>query len=61
LKAKFTDEDKSTIENLSKEGLQWLDSNMNAETEQFEQKQKELESKINPIMMPSRGGEQAYG
>lgn len=51
LRSKFTDEDKSTIENLSKEGLAWIDSNQNADASEFEAKMKELEGKFNPIMM----------
>jgi L1 cell adhesion molecule like protein len=51
LKEKFTEDDKKVIEDTSKEGLQWLESNANAEAEEIEAKQKELESKFNPIMM----------
>ena len=51
LKDKFSDEDKKTIEDISKEGLQWLEGNAEADTEAFEAKQKELEGKFNPIMM----------
>ena len=50
LKDKFTDEDKTIIEEASKEGLQWLESNQEAEAEDIEAKQKELEAKYNPIM-----------
>jgi L1 cell adhesion molecule like protein len=51
LKDKFTDEDKTVIEDTAKEGLQFLESNADASTEEFEAKQKELEAKYNPIMM----------
>jgi heat shock protein 1/8 len=51
LKDKFTDEDKTTIEETSKEGLQWLESNPEADAEALKAKQKELEAKFNPIMM----------
>ena len=72
LKAKFTDEDKSTIEHLSKESLQWIESNPEGEADQYEAKLKELEAKFNPIMMrvyqanggqqmPGRCGQEAYG
>jgi len=50
-KDKFTEEDKTTIEDSTKEILQWIEANQNAETEEFEAKQKELEAKFNPIMM----------
>ena len=51
LKDKFSDEDKTTIEDISKEGLQFLEGNPDASTEEMEAKQKELEGKFNPIMM----------
>merc|ERR1711981_1164601 len=51
VKDKFTEEDKTTIEDTSKEGLQFLESNPDASAEEYEAKQKELEAKYNPIMM----------
>ena len=51
LKEKFTEDDKKVIEEASKEGIQWLEANANAESEEIEAKQKELEAKFNPIMM----------
>ena len=51
LKEKFTEDDKKVIEDASKEGLQWLESNQMAEPEEIEAKQKEIEAKYNPIMM----------
>ena len=51
LKEAFTDEDKKTIEETSKEGLQWLEGNQDADADAIEGKQKELEAKFNPIMM----------
>jgi L1 cell adhesion molecule like protein len=51
LKDKFTEDDKKVIEDTSKDGLQWLESNANAEADEIEKKQKELEAKFNPIMM----------
>lgn len=50
LNDKLTAEDKQTIEDIAKEGLQFLESNPEAESEQTEAKQKELEAKFNPIM-----------
>merc|ERR1712070_793764 len=47
----FTDEEKKTIEDLSKDGLQWLEGNQDADADAIEGKQKELEAKFNPIMM----------
>jgi L1 cell adhesion molecule like protein len=43
-------EDKSTIEEAVKKTVAWLDSNQSAEKDEYEHKQKELESKVNPIM-----------
>jgi len=50
LKTHFTEEDKTTIEATSAEGLQYLESNPET-AEEIEKKQKELEAKFNPIMM----------
>jgi L1 cell adhesion molecule like protein len=51
VKDKFTEEDVTLIEDTSKEGLQWLEGNPNADASEYEAKQKELEAKYNPIMM----------
>ena len=51
LKDKFTDDDKKVIEEGCDEGIKWLEANQNAESTEFEAKQKELEGKFNPIMM----------
>jgi len=51
LKSTFTDEEKTTIEEASKEGLQWLEGNADADADAVAGKQKELEAKFNPIMM----------
>merc|ERR1711977_303829 len=51
LKEAFTDEEKKIVEETSKEGLQWLEGNQDADADAIEGKQKELEAKFNPIMM----------
>ena len=51
LKDKISEEDKKTVEDISKDGLQFLESNPDASAEEMEAKQKELEGKFNPIMM----------
>merc|ERR1712196_423995 len=51
LKEVFTEDEKKTIEECSKEGLQWLEGNQDADADAIEGKQKELEAKFNPIMM----------
>jgi len=50
LKEAFTDEDKATIEECSKDGLQWLEANPEADADAMEGKRKEIEAKFNPIM-----------
>merc|ERR1711862_366817 len=51
LKDKFTEDDKKVIEELSKDTLQWLESNTDATVEEYEAKQKEVEGKFQPIIM----------
>merc|ERR1712146_122434 len=51
LKDAFTEDEKKTIEETSKEGLQWLEGNAEADADAIEGKKKELEAKFNPIMM----------
>jgi len=50
-KGKISDEDKATIEKNITETTKWVESNENASTEEFEHKQKELESACQPIIM----------
>mmetsp|Transcript_61485 Transcript_61485/g.70504 ORF Transcript_61485/g.70504 Transcript_61485/m.70504 type:complete len:659 (+) Transcript_61485:492-2468(+) len=50
-KDKLTEEDKTTLNTSVDEVIAWLDSNANAETEEYEAKRKEFEAKVNPIMM----------
>merc|ERR1712066_1087185 len=51
LKEKFEAGDKEKIESAVQETLEWLDKNQHAEKDEFEDKQKELEAIVNPIMM----------
>merc|ERR1712054_465183 len=51
LKDVFTEDEKKTITDSAQEGLQWLESNGDADADAIEGKQKELEAKFNPIMM----------
>ena len=44
LKEVFTDEEKTKIESLSKDGLQWLEGNQDADADAIEGKQKEIEA-----------------
>jgi L1 cell adhesion molecule like protein len=50
IKDKVTAEDRSAIEGKVQEVTKWLESNHDATTEEYEAKQKDLESVVNPIM-----------
>merc|ERR1712066_890145 len=50
LKDKFSDEDKTAVEEACKTHQAWLDSNPDASGEEYESKYKELESTFQPIM-----------
>jgi heat shock protein 1/8 len=62
-KDKISSEDKETIEKSIEETTKWVESNENAATEEFEHKQKELESACQPIIMKlyQAGGGQPGG
>jgi len=49
-KGKITDEDKAKILNACNDTISWLDHNQMAETEEFKDKQKEVEGICNPII-----------
>ena len=49
-KGKITDEDKAKILNACNDTISWLDHNQMAETEEFKDKQKEVEDICNPII-----------
>jgi len=50
LKDKFSEEERSSCEKACDEALKWIEANPNAHGEEFEKKQKELESVFNPII-----------
>ena len=50
LREKLTEDDKKTIEDLSKEGLKWIEDHPMAEPSEIEEEQKKLEQKFYPIM-----------
>jgi L1 cell adhesion molecule like protein len=54
--SKLSAGDKSKIEDAIKSTTSWLDSNQNAEKEEFEAKQKALEAIIMPILQSMSGG-----
>ena len=51
LAAKLTEEDKKTIEEKSSEVISWLEENQDCDKDVYDNKQKEIEEIINPIMM----------
>jgi len=50
LKSKISDSDRTTIQDKCKETIKWLDANQLADKEEYEHRQKELESVCNPII-----------
>jgi heat shock protein 5 len=61
---KISSEDKDTVSEAVKEALEWLDDNQEAEKEDYEEKQKEVEKIVNPIMQnvyQGAGGEGGEG
>eukprot|EP00995_Heteronema_vittatum_P008560 NODE_377_length_1418_cov_2733.173850_g36_i1.p2 GENE.NODE_377_length_1418_cov_2733.173850_g36_i1~~NODE_377_length_1418_cov_2733.173850_g36_i1.p2 ORF type:complete len:186 (+),score=122.70 NODE_377_length_1418_cov_2733.173850_g36_i1:584-1141(+) len=62
LAKKLDEDEKSTIEEAVKEVIEWLDENPSAEKEDYEEKQKELQNKVNPIISKQyQGGEGGEG
>lgn len=47
---KLDEDDKNTISEAVKEVIEWLDENPAADKEDYEEKQKELQNKVNPII-----------
>jgi len=56
LAGKISDEDKSKVLDAVQTTTQWLDSNQNAEKEEFEEKQRALEAIVTPILQALGGG-----
>ena len=56
LAGQVSEADKKKVENAVSKTTQWLDSNQHAEKEEFEQKQKELEGIVLPILQNLSGG-----
>jgi len=60
----LNEEDKSTLNKIIEESIQWLDKNQTAEKDEYEFKRKELEEKCNPIfakLYQQAGGEGGMG
>jgi len=61
LGGQISDEDKETIEEAVNEVIDWLDDNLEAEKEDYEEKLEEVESVCNPIVSEiyqQQGGEE---
>ena len=56
VKSKLSDGDRKTIEGAVDAALKWLEDHHEAEREEFEEKQKELESKVMPLMQKLYSG-----
>lgn len=50
LGSKLSEDDKQTIDEAVKDAIEWLDENPSADKEDYEEKQKELQNKVNPII-----------
>merc|ERR1712151_1051408 len=61
LAEKISPEDKKELQDMIDKTLEWMDKNIEAEKEEYEEKQKEVENVANPIMRNmysgSKGGE----
>ena len=56
----FSDEDRQTLEQVAEDGLEWMDDNQEADTEEYAGKQRELELVSQPVlqnMATDSGGE----
>lgn len=51
IREKLSEDDKKTIDDLTKEGLKWIEDHPMAEPEEIEEEQKKIEGKFNPIMV----------
>ena len=63
IKDKLSDEDKETLEEVVKTTTEWIDENSQADKDEFDEKQKEVEKTVNPIMskLYAAGGEGGGG
>jgi heat shock protein 1/8 len=56
-KEKVSEDERTTLEKAINETIEWLDSNQSAQTDEYSDKQKELEGVANPILMKFYGAE----
>tara|TARA_Y100000816_G_scaffold117395_1_gene82310 strand:- start:891 stop:2804 length:1914 start_codon:yes stop_codon:yes gene_type:complete len=57
LKDKFSDEDKTKLEQITTSAMEWLDNNTTAEKDEYEAKQKEIQDECMPIMTKLHTGD----
>merc|ERR1711897_71588 len=55
VEGKIPEDDKKKLEEAIEETIKWLDDNMSAEKEEYEEKQKALEGVANPILQSMAG------
>ena len=53
----MSESDKETIETAVKEGIEWLDSNPEAEADEYKEQKKAIEEAVNPIISKLYGSE----
>lgn len=53
---KISEEDKTKVTSILKDAESWINSNLEATKDEFEAKQKEIESAINPIIQSASQG-----
>ena len=53
----LSDDDKKTVEDAVQETIDWLENNQDKEKEEYEEKRKNLEEKVNPVLTKLYGGQ----
>ncbi|KAJ4455899.1 putative Heat shock 70 kDa protein [Paratrimastix pyriformis] len=61
LASKLDPKDKETLESAVQEAIRWLDEHQQAEPPEYDQRQRALEQRVNPIMMRAYQGSAAGG
>jgi len=56
VQSKLSESDKSILESKIDDTIKWLDENQNAETEEYQEKQKDLTDTATPILQSMAGG-----
>ena len=57
----LSEDDKKTVEDAVQETIDWLDNNQDKEKEEYEEKRKNLEEKVNPVLTKLYGGQGGAG